>query len=185
MGIMRETAKKAGRALGSVHAGTEKLAASELGDEDNAVLEVTSPDFHVGDPLPRGATAEGEGIPPRIVWKGVPEEARSVALVCEDPDAPTPEPFVHWMVYGLPGSDGTVDAQEARRAREGKNSTMRSGFTPAAPPPGHGTHHYHFQVFALDRELELPEGAGRTELFDAMRGHVVAWGDLVGTHERR
>ena len=58
-------------------------------------------------------------------------------------------------------------------------------FTPAAPPAGHGVHHYHFQVFALDTEIELQDGAGRHTLLEAMRGHVVTWGELVGTYERR
>lgn len=164
---------------------TDKLAAGELGTEDNALLEVSSPDFGVGDQLPSYATADGEGLPPKIEYEGVPEGARSVALVCEDPDAPSAEPYVHWLVYGLPGGDGSIDARSAQRGRQGKNSADGKGFTPAAPPRGHGTHHYHFQVFALDEDLELGEGAGRRELFEAMRGHVVAWGDLVGTYERR
>jgi Raf kinase inhibitor-like YbhB/YbcL family protein len=105
-------------------------------------------------------------------------------VVVEDPDAPLPEPFVHWIVYGLPANVSSLDASTMAHACEGKNSTMMTGFTPAAPPPGHGLHRYHFQVFALDAHLVLEAGPGRSKLFDAMRGHVLAWGEVVGTYER-
>lgn len=185
MGLAYEVVKRLGRVLRPVRAGANKLAAGKLGSEDNATLEVTSSAFHVGQELPRSATADGEGIPPPIAWKGVPEGARSMALVCEDPDAPFPEPFVHWIVYGIPAKDGTLDTSALSTAREGLNSRGTRGYTGAAPPPGHGTHHYHFQVFALDTELPLHPGAGRSALLAAMRGHVVAWGDHVGTYGRR
>jgi Raf kinase inhibitor-like YbhB/YbcL family protein len=184
MGIAHEVVKKIGQVLGPVHAGTEKLAASKLGTADNAILKVSSDAFRIGESLPRAATSDGEGTPPMIRWQGVPPSARSVAVVCEDPDAPLPQPFVHWIVYGLPGRDATLDTTLLATAREGANSKGLTGYTGAAPPPGHGLHHYHFQVFALDVPLELGAGAGRSEVLEAMRGHVVAWGDLVGTYAR-
>ena len=128
--------------------------------------------------------SDGEAVPPPISWRGVPAGARSVVVVCEDPDAPVPEPFVHWIVYGLPAHDGTLDASTLATAREGRNSIGKKGYAGASPPAGHGPHHYHFQVFALDNELSVDLGAGRSTLLDAMRGHVVARGDLVATYER-
>jgi len=95
-----------------------------------------------------------------------------------------PQPFVHWLVYGLRGEDATLDATRLASAREGRNSTGRKGYVGAAPPPGHGTHHYHFQVFALDIDLALDAGARRSAVLDVMNGHVVAWGELVGSYER-
>jgi Raf kinase inhibitor-like YbhB/YbcL family protein len=113
----------------------------------------------------------------------VPASTKSVAVVCEDPDAPLPEPFVHWMVYGLPSTVQELDGTAAAHP-EGLNSKLSIGYAPVSPLTGHGEHHYHFEVFALDVPLSLPRGAGRSALIEAMRGHVVAWGDIVGTYER-
>jgi Raf kinase inhibitor-like YbhB/YbcL family protein len=135
--------------------------------------------------LPLSATADGDGAPPHLEWIGVPASARSVAIVVEDPDAPFPRPFVHWLVFDIdPATVSSIDFRHGVPGREGKNSMMKAGFTPAAPPPGNGMHRYYFQVFALDVVLGLEEGAGRSALIDAMRGHIVAWGQLVGTYER-
>jgi phosphatidylethanolamine-binding protein (PEBP) family uncharacterized protein len=87
-------------------------------------------------------------------------------------------------VYGMPGVAEDLDAQSQADYRLGQNSKLDLGFTPAAPPPGHGVHHYHFQVFALDRPVQLDPGAGRGDLLDVMKGHVTGWGELVGTYER-
>jgi Raf kinase inhibitor-like YbhB/YbcL family protein len=108
---------------------------------------------------------------------------RSFALICEDPDAKQPKPFVHWLVYAIPGHTRSVDSNLVA-FREGKNSRGEEGYAPAAPPSGDRPHHYHFQLFALDREVMLAPDADRDELLNAIRGHVVAWGELVGTYER-
>ena len=94
------------------------------------------------------------------------------------------EPFVHWSVYGIPASAHDVDAQTQHDYRLGTNGKSEPGYAPAAPPSGDGLHHYHFQVFALDQPLELAEGAERSALLEAMTGHVLAWGEIVGTYER-
>ena len=184
MGIAHEIAKGIGKGLRSVRAGEEKIAAAKL-VAARPTLELTSDAFSNGGALPRSATADGEGVAPAIRWRGVPHHARSLALVVEDPDAPLHEPFVHWLVWGLPArDDGSIDVGAASNARQGKNSKQTRGFTPASPPPGHGPHRYHFQLFAIDREIDVEDGAGRGALFDAMRGHVVAWGEIIGTYAR-
>lgn len=185
MGIAHSAAVTIGKALGSVHAGEHKLAAQKLDLGRLTSIVVTSDAFANGNLLPLNATADGDGSPPHLEWLGVPASARSVALVVEDPDAPFPRPFVHWLVYDLDPTVSTIDILHGIPGREGKNSMMKVGFTPAAPPPGHGPHRYHFQVFALDTVLGLEEGAGRAALLSAMRRHVVAWGELVGIYERR
>ena len=83
------------------------------------------------------------------------------------------------------GGTGLIEGGVAEGYRHGKNSKLSTGFTPAAPPPGHGPHHYHFQVFALDVALIDPPGIGRGSLVDRMKGHVLAWGEIVGVYERR
>lgn len=168
--------------MGSLRAGAERLAVVKLGAPDGDRIDVTSAAFEPGQPLPRAATEDGDGLPPPIACRKIPTNARSLVLICEDADAPLPEPFVHWILYALPARDGVIDPASGV---VGQNSALERGFTGAAPPPGHGVHHYHFQVFALDTRIDLEEGAGRGALFDEMRGHVVAWGDLVGTYERR
>lgn len=184
MGIAHSAAVTLGKALSPVHAGEHKLASQKLELGNLTSIIVTSDAFANGNPLPLSATIDGIGAPPHIEWLGVPPSARSVALIVEDPDAPFPRPFVHWLVYDLDPSMSVLEGV-GFAGREGKNSLMRIGFTPAAPPPGHGAHRYHFQVFALDKKLELEPGVGRSTLLEAMRGHVVAWGELVGTYERR
>jgi len=185
MSLGHGIAKAAGRALSSVHAGDDKLAAARLVDEATSRLTVTSPAFQNGKPLPKRFTADGEGEAPELHWSAPPTSARSFVLLCEDPDAPKTEPFVHWLVYDIGADARSLDAATAKQAREGKNSMMAVGFTPAAPPPGHGLHHYHFQLFALDGALNLDARAGRGAVLDAMKGHVVAFGELVGTYERQ
>lgn len=183
MTIPRRAARAAGESLASVHAGLEKLASTRL-RQTVPRLDVASAWFADGAPLPARCTADGEGVPPPLVWSEPPPKTREFALVCEDPDAPKPEPFVHWLVYSIPATARGLDAATAASAHQGQNSRLESGFTPAAPPPGHGTHHYHFELFALDAPLELESGADKRELLDAMEGHVLAYGELVGTFMR-
>jgi Raf kinase inhibitor-like YbhB/YbcL family protein len=183
MGLAESAAFTVGKALRGWRAGELKLASRKLGLRAPGAITVTSPAFAHREMLPLSATADGDGVPPPIAWQGVPSFARALVLVCEDPDVPFPKPFVHWLVYGISASaDGSLATASHL---EGKNSMMTRGFTPAAPPHGHGRHRYHFQLFALDRQLELAAGAGRSALLEAMRGHVVAWGELIGAYERR
>jgi Raf kinase inhibitor-like YbhB/YbcL family protein len=183
MGVAQDVMYKLGRAFGGGRAGAAKLVSRRLGGD--RVVVVTSPDFGDGEPLPISATADGEGGPPVIQWQSAPADTQSIVLVCEDPDAPLPEPFVHWLVYAIPASAMMLDTATLAGAREGKSSALRIGYAPAAPPRGHGVHHYHFQVFALDEIVHLADGAGRRELVETMNGHVLGWGEIVGTYERK
>jgi hypothetical protein len=110
----------------------------------------------------------------------------------EDPDAPTPKPFVHWLMYNIP-PDLRGIAEDVRRenpaasasgALQGKNSNLKLGWTGMAPPKGDTPHHYHFQLFALDKPLDIGAGTGRSVLIDAMAGHVIGRGEVVGTYQR-
>jgi len=183
MGIVHEVSVAAGQALG-IKAGAEKLASHRMSQGLPATIEVRSVAFEPGVPLPISCTIDGVGAPPPLSFAEVPDGTQSLVVLCEDPDAPQLEPFVHWVVYGIPNTASAVDAQTQHDYRIGQNSKAEPGYTPAAPPPGHGLHHYHFQVFALDVTLELAAGAKREELLDTMTGHVLAWGEIVGTYER-
>ncbi len=184
MGIAHEVEVVAGHALSGVHAGAKKLAAHKVADGIEPSITVRSVAFDAGAALPVSCTVDGVGAPPPLSFHGVPESASSLVVICEDPDAPFPEPYVHWMVYGMPGVAEDLDAQSRANYPQGQNSKLELGYTPAAPPPGHGVHHYHFQVFALDRALSLAEGVGRSDLLGELKGHVLAWGELIGTYQR-
>ncbi len=184
MGVVHEVSVVAGHVLQGVRAGAEKLASNKLALGLVPSIEVRSVAFEPGTPLPISCTIDGVGAPPALSFAAVPEAALSLVVLCEDPDAPQLEPYVHWLVYGIPGSAVSIDAQTQHDYRIGKNSKSELGYTPAAPPPGHGLHRYHFQVFALDVALELPAGAERDELFDAITGHVLSWGEITGTYQR-
>jgi Raf kinase inhibitor-like YbhB/YbcL family protein len=184
MGIAHDAAAAVGKTLRSARAGTAKLTSRKLGLTNLPALIVESSSFVAEQALPTSATKEGEGTAPMITWSDAPPSTRSFVLICEDPDAPLPNPLVHWLVYGIPGTTTTIERSPTLVGREGRNSFQRDGWVAAQPPFGHGLHHYHFQVFALDVGIDLRSGAGRSAVVDAMRGHVVAWGEIVGTYVR-
>ncbi len=184
MGIAHDIGKNIGKVIEPIRAGDDKLASRKLrATEAMRTIQITSSAFTDGGSLPITFTADGAGVAPPITWTNIPERARSLVLIAEDPDAPFPNPFVHWLVYSLPVTTASITSSPPG-GREGKNSMLKTGYAPASPPAGHGLHHYHFQIFALDIVLELGEGVGRNALLDAMRNHVIAWGDIVATYER-
>lgn len=148
-------------------------------------MKLTSTAFKAGDAIPRKYSGEGEDISPPLAWTGAPEGAREFALVCDDPDAPTPKPWVHWVVYRLPAGTTALAEGDPGGALEGRNDFGRTGYGGPMPPKGHGTHRYHFRIYALDAPLALEAGATKEELLAAMKGHVLAEGELVGTYKRR
>lgn len=156
-------------------------------------MELLSPAFENGSPIPKRYTEEGENISPPLSWKGVPEGTREFALILDDPDAPVEEPWVHWLIYRLPGDlrslpEGIRREGETRDppSCQGRNSwgPGNVGYRGPAPPKGHGTHHYNFHLYALDRELDLGPDVERNALEHAMQGHILARAGLTGTYER-
>jgi Raf kinase inhibitor-like YbhB/YbcL family protein len=152
-------------------------------------LELVSGDFRHGERIPERFTCDGEDLSPTLVWHGVPVETRSFALVCDDPDAPRGT-WVHWLLYNLPAEAAELGAGMPRlpelpsRARQGVNDSGDVGYGGPCPPAGK-PHRYFFRLHALDTSLNLPPGASRAELEQAMAGHVLAVGTLMGTYERR
>lgn len=184
MSISHRVSKSVGSALKSLHAGDDKLASARIANGVMPILQVSSDWFEQGASLPARCTVDGTGIAPPLRWSKPSSDTKSLVLICEDPDAPMPEPYVHWLVYAIPPTMETLDATTLPAVRQGENSKLKTGFMPAAPPPGHGIHHYHFQLFALDAPINLDRGAGRRRLLDAMLGHVIEWGELIGTYQR-
>ena len=153
---------------------------------------VESPAFGQGQPIPDKFAADYENISPPLQWSPGPAGTKSYAIMMEDPDAAENPPFVHWIMYNIPADITRLDkgvppepqVELPKGALQGKNDRGAVGYFGPKPPPEDPPHHYHFQVFALDKVLELPFGASRAELLAAMEGHVLASGDLVGLYER-
>ena len=176
-----------GKALRNVRAGHGKLAVARLGGEGLLGREgfvLRSAAFEDGGDLDPSFTADEEdAVAPPLEWSAPPAGSLELALIVEDPDAPTPEPFCHWLVWGLAPQPGKLLEGEAP-PRVGKNSLGNSEWLLPDPPTGHGAHDYVFQLFALDRPLALMPGATRGDLLEAMQGHVIAAAVLTATYVR-
>jgi Raf kinase inhibitor-like YbhB/YbcL family protein len=180
-----------GAALKGVRAGSDKLAIVQPGLGTFAALDLRSPAFANGARLPERFTADGIGVSPPLFWTGVPEGADSLMLLVEDPDAPTPSPLVHAIIWGMPGVDGRLnegaivaDGPGGEAGDVGRNSFRREGWLPPDPPTGHGEHHYAFQLFALAPSADPGETPKRSNAVAVMQGRVLAAGLLTGTYSR-
>jgi Raf kinase inhibitor-like YbhB/YbcL family protein len=152
--------------------------------ETNSVaeFELTSEAFANGQPIPRKYSCEGEDVSPPLAWNGVPEGTVSLALVVDDPDAPSGT-FTHWLAWGIDPAAGALGEGEAAPV-EGQNDFGSAGWRGPCPPPGHGPHRYFFRLHALEGEPELAAGAGKPEVERALEGRALAVAELVGTYER-
>lgn len=168
-------------------------AALAQGPSDRAIV-VTSPTLRQGEPVPRAHTPDGRNISPALAWTGLPEGTKELAVLCEDPGAGNPPPFVHWLIYGIPPSapglpealpiDSAVPLpREIAGAVQGMSGFRRAIYRGPAPPPGRA-HDYHFVVLALDRALGLGPGLDRAAFLRAAEGHVIGRGELVATYQR-
>jgi hypothetical protein len=155
-------------------------------------MKISSSAFQDGDPVPKKYTGDGQDISPPLRFSGVPAEARELALIVDDPDAPSPQPWVHWVMYKIPaevdnlpeGVNPSLRVSQPGHALQGKNSWDRIGYGGPAPPEGHGTHHYYFKLYALDEPLSLEPGLDKEALLAAMKGHIITEAQVVGTYER-
>jgi Raf kinase inhibitor-like YbhB/YbcL family protein len=151
-------------------------------------IEVSSPAFAAGQKIPAKHTCEGEDLSPTLEWHGVPPAARSLALICDDPDAPGGT-WTHWVLYGLAPSETSLPEGVAKTAtvfsgvRQGLNDFKRIGFGGPCPPPG-AAHRYVFRLLALDTPLDLAPGATRQQIEGAMEGHILARGELIGIYQK-
>jgi Raf kinase inhibitor-like YbhB/YbcL family protein len=146
-------------------------------------MDLTSPDFEEGTPIPRDKSCEGQDAAPLLEWSGVPSNVAELALTCEDPDAPSGT-FVHWVAWGIDPSRGQLAPDADGGVRHGRNGFGEDGWRGPCPPPGHGTHRYEFTLYAVDEPLTLEPGASIEDLRAAIDGHVRATATLMGTYER-
>lgn len=153
-----------------------------------ATIKVASPAFEEGGMIPQQYACDGDNISPSLNWEGVPDGVKSLALIMDDPDAPGGI-FVHWVLYDLPADlDGLPENLPGGKGfpiggEEGINSTNKTGYMGPCPPSG--THRYFFKLYALDEKLHLPAGETKSRLLDAMKGHIVGQGQLMGQYKRQ
>lgn len=163
-----------------------------LRSEQTMSMTLRSNAFEANQAIARRYGEDGEDLSPPLTWMGVPEGTKELALIVDDPDAPRAEPWVHWVLYKVPadvkmlaeGIPPTPTLDVPPGALQGKNSWGTDGYRGPAPPRGHGTHHYHFRLYALSTPLAAANGLDKHGLLKAMRGHILAETELVGTYER-
>ncbi len=152
-------------------------------------LQVTSPAFAQRQSIPEKYTGQGDDVSPPIQWTGAPANTKTFALICEDPDAPMGT-FTHWVLFNLPPSTTALPENVAKTgtlpdgSKQGENNFNQTGYDGPMPPPGR-PHRYFFRVYALDAVLPLDAGVKKADLLDAMKGHVLAEGELMGTYQRQ
>ena len=163
-------------------------------------IELRSTAFAEGQPIPKKYTAEGKNVSPPLRWSKLPAGTKELALICDDPDAPSPknprpDPWVHWVIYRIPAAETGMPEGVARQDRldkpsgvfQGQNSWPKGeniGYLGPEPPPGSGTHRYFFKLYALDEELALEPGLDKASLRKVIEGHVLGEGHLMGTYQR-
>jgi Raf kinase inhibitor-like YbhB/YbcL family protein len=181
-----------GHALRQVRAGHEKLTLARLDLSRATSLKLSSPAFASGERLPSRFTADGAGVSPPLSWSEVPQDATSLALIVEDPDAPTPRPLVHAIVVDIDPQAGAlpegairVDGHGSGGKNVGKNSGFSEGWLPPDPPTGHGAHDYVFQLLALaSGPIDEDPNPGRSDFVALVQDRLLAAGVLVGTYSR-
>ena len=158
------------------------LAASATFAAGGARMKITSSAFQQAASIPSKFTCDGANTSPPLQISDVPSEAKSLVLIVDDPDAPGGL-FTHWIVWNISPQTSTVAEGSTPKGVQGTNDFGKSGY--GAPCPPSGTHRYYFKIFALDRELDLPIGAQRSQFDAAIKGHVIAQGELMGRYSRK
>lgn len=149
---------------------------------------ITSDAFEEGMDIPVKYTCDGADRSPALSWEGLPPETESLVLIMDDPDAPIGT-FTHWIIYNIPedtkGLPEGVEKQStlADGSRQGINNFQKIGYNGPCPPPGK-PHRYYFNLYALDTKLTLPEGVSRAQVEEAITGHILAKGTLMGRYKR-
>jgi Raf kinase inhibitor-like YbhB/YbcL family protein len=169
--------------------------AARLQGAKKMTIQITSSAFAQGHPIPKKYTGEGADVSPPLGWSGIPEGAKELVLICDDPDAPTDEPWVHWVMYKIPAdAQGLPEGvprkprlKEPHGAMQGKNSWPANeaiGYRGPMPPPGHGVHHYHFKLYAIEAHMTVEPGLTKKAVMANIRDHILAEGELMGTYQR-
>ena len=152
------------------------------------IIQLSTSAFTEGSSIPAKYTCDGDDISPPLKWSGVPQGAKSIALICDDPDAPVGI-WVHWVLYNVSSTvaelpEGVPTSEViSGGARQGINDFKRIGYGGPCPPRGN-PHRYYFKLYVLDIELSLKPRAAKKDVVSAMQGHILAEGQLMGTYKR-
>jgi len=150
-------------------------------------ITITSTAFSEGSMIPQNYACDGEDISPPLAWSGVPDGTKSLALICDDPDAPMGT-WVHWVLFNIPAHIMELPANISPEkiiqngAKHGINDFRKFGYGGPCPPGG--THRYYFKLYALDTEINVEAGINKAQLLQAMEGHILAEGQLMGRYSR-
>jgi Raf kinase inhibitor-like YbhB/YbcL family protein len=144
-------------------------------------MKITSSGFQQGANIPSKFSCDGANTSPPLQIQEIPPAAKSLVLIVDDPDAPSGL-FTHWIAWNISPQTSTVPEGSLPKGMHGTNDFGKSDYSGPCPPSG--THRYFFKIFALDQELNLAAGAKRAQLDAAMKGHVIAQGELMGRYSR-
>jgi len=150
-------------------------------------IKITSTAFKEGELIPKKYTCDGENVSPPLEWRGIPITTKSLALICDDPDAPMGT-WVHWVVFNIPASINKLNEKIPSHkvledgTAQGNNDFRKIGYGGPCPPSG--VHRYFLKIYALDKRVELSPGATKKELIKEMEGHILAEGKLMGKYGR-
>jgi Raf kinase inhibitor-like YbhB/YbcL family protein len=150
-------------------------------------IKLKSTAFKEGEFIPKKYTCDGENVSPPLEWSGIPAATKSIALICDDPDAPMGT-WVHWVIFNIPASANKLNEKISSHkvledgTAQGNNDFRKIGYGGPCPPGG--IHRYFFKIYALDKRVELAPGATEKELIKEMEGHILAEGKLMGKYSR-
>jgi Raf kinase inhibitor-like YbhB/YbcL family protein len=190
--MANEWARKVGQMLRHVRPGLSALATSRLNLPTQGMV-ITSPAFADGGTMPDRYTQDGESLFPPLYWENVPPEAKSLALLVEDADAPFPRPLVHAVLHSIPPGlsgipEGGVALRQLRKSplgfKAGRNSVARPGWMAPSPIPGHGPHRYAFQLLAVDTMPSFTSPPGRGVMLRLLKQNLIAGARLIGVYQR-
>jgi Raf kinase inhibitor-like YbhB/YbcL family protein len=162
---------------------TYKNSQSDQTSVTTTPMQIISPAFADGQSIPAKYTCDGSGVNPPLKFSDVPSQAKSLALVVDDPDAPGGD-WIHWLVWDI--NPSTLEIAEGKvpvEATEGATSFGQTGYGGPCPPAG-SPHHYHFKLYALDAKLNLPTRTTKSDLEAAINGHILAQAELVGAYQK-
>ena len=151
-------------------------------------LELKSPAFKNGEFIPAKYTCKGKGVSPPLEWGGLPEGTKTLALICDDPDAPMGT-WVHWVLYDMPADKKSLPEAVKKDdilddgSKQGMTDFGRPGYGGPCPPPG-AAHRYFFRLYALDSKLDLKPKLTKKKLLDAIEGHIIEKAELMGKFKR-
>ncbi len=144
-------------------------------------MELSSPSFEKGGSIPTKYTKKGENISPPLIFSKIPENAKSLALIMDDPGGPLIT-FVHWLVWNIPPNTTKIMEGEKIIYPQGKNTLGKHGYVGPCPP--FGMHHYFFKLYALDKTIDLEVGSNKKKLEKAISKHIIAEAQLTGTSKK-